>query len=109
MLETHEEFGGQERPERQMEGFRDAVQVCDFMDLGFIGLPYTWDNRQQGGDNIKVWLDRGLATQSFLSLFKDVKVWHVQTTKSDHYCSVLECSKNLPRRRGRCQFCYENM
>lgn len=110
MLEAHEQFGGQQRPEWQMDGFRDAVQACGFMDLGFIGLPYTWDNRQQATNNVKVRLDGGRATPSFLSLFKNVKVWHVQTTESDHCCLVLECSKNFARRRrGRRPFRYENM
>jgi hypothetical protein len=60
-----------------MEGFREAVQVCGFMDLGFIGLPYTWDNRQQGNDNVKIRLDRGLVSSAFLEMFNDVKVWYV--------------------------------
>lgn len=110
VLEAQEQFGGQVRPERQMEGFREAVQVCGFSDLGFIGLPYTWDNRQQGNDNIKVRLDRGLASSSFLNIFRDTKVWHVQTTESDHCCLILECVKGrLRRRRGRRRFRYENM
>lgn len=74
VLEAHEQFGGQVRPKRQMDGFREAVQTCGFEDLGFIGLPYTWDNRQQGCDNIKVRLDRGLATADFLDLFRNSKV-----------------------------------
>jgi hypothetical protein len=37
-----------------MDGFRDVVGECGFHDLGFIGLTYTWDNRQQGDQNIKV-------------------------------------------------------
>ena len=67
------------------------LSVCGFNDLGFIGLPYIWDNRQDAEHNIKVRLDRGLATDSFLSLFRDVKVWHVQTTTSDHCALVVEC------------------
>ena len=46
ILDASEQFGGQVRPERQMDGFRGAVTDCGFMDLGFIGLPFTWDNRQ---------------------------------------------------------------
>jgi hypothetical protein len=97
VLEAHEQFGGQTRLERQMDGFREAVQVCGFSDLGFIGLPYTWDNRQHGSDIVKVWLDRGLASLAFLELFKDTKVWHVQTTESDHCFLMLECHQNQPR------------
>jgi hypothetical protein len=56
--------------------------ICGFTDLGYIGLPYTWDNRQEAGDrNVKVRLDRGLANDPSLNLFRQVKVWHVQNTR----------------------------
>lgn len=48
VLEAHEQFGGQGRPERQKEGFRGVVEACNFVDLDYIGLPYTRDNRQHG-------------------------------------------------------------
>ena len=108
-LRAEEQIGGQGRSERQMEVFREAVQTCSLVDLGFIGLPYTWDNMQQGDANIKVRLDRGLATADFLDLFHSVKVWHVQTTESDHCCLVLECSQGGRGRRRRKGFRYENM
>jgi hypothetical protein len=47
-LDAREQFGGLPRSEQQMDGFCDAVNICGFTDLGFLGLPYTWDNRQQG-------------------------------------------------------------
>lgn len=74
-----------------MDGFRDAVSICGFSDLGFIGLPYTWDNRQQGSQNIKSRLDRAFANGAFSEMFRDTKVWHIQTTESDHYCLIIEC------------------
>lgn len=74
ILHATEQFGGVGRSERQMEGFREAVAMCGFSDLGFIGLPYTWDNRQDDDHNVKVRLDRGLATDGFLDLFREVKV-----------------------------------
>lgn len=91
-------------------GFREAVEVCGFADLGYIGLPYTWDNRQQGRSNVKVRLDRGLANAKFLNLFQSVKVWHVQTTQSDHCCLVVEGLKGSnSRNHKRRAFQYENM
>lgn len=102
--------GGAQRPERQMDGFRDAVSACGFSDLGFVGLPYTWDNRQQGGHNIKVRLDRAFANASFEDLFKKIRVVHEQTTESDHCCLVIECSRsNQGKGRRRRRFRYENM
>ena len=88
-MSSSEGRGGQ-RGKRRALG---AVQACSFVDLDYIRLPYTWDNRQHSGDNMKVRLDRGLASATFLSLFRDVKVWHVQTTESDHCYLVLKCSK----------------
>ena len=55
----------------------------------------TWDNRQAGHHNIKVRLDRGLASDSFLDLFREVKIWHVQNTLSDHCCLIAECLEHI--------------
>ena len=70
ILEATEQFGGVTRPEGQMDGFREAVSTCGFTDLGFIGLPYTWDNRQHGSRNVKARLDRALADADFFILFQ---------------------------------------
>ncbi|GJM99752.1 hypothetical protein PR202_ga16882 [Eleusine coracana subsp. coracana] len=78
VLEASEQAGGITRPERQMEGFRNTVEVCGFHGLGYIGSQYTWDNRQDGGRNVKVRLDRGLATSPFLDMFPETNVWHLQ-------------------------------
>jgi hypothetical protein len=110
ILDAGEQFGGNTCPEQQMEGFRDAVEVCGFTDLGYIGVPYTWDNRQQGDDNIKVRLDRGFENGSFLNLFQMVKLWHVQTTESDHCALIIECQMQAGCAAGkRKPFRYENM
>jgi hypothetical protein len=49
------------RPESQMSLFRDAILLCELKDLGFSGLPFTYDNRRSGRANVKVRLDRALA------------------------------------------------
>lgn len=100
ILEAKEQFGGVQRPKRQMDGFRDAVVACGFFDLGFSGLPYTWDNRQQGAYNIKVRLDRAFANSTFADRYRDLKVSHVQTSESDHCCLLIECYRSK-RGRGR--------
>lgn len=111
VLAADEQFGGQRRPECQMEGFREVVDFFGFIDLGYIGLPYTWDNRQQGEHHIKVRLYRGFANGAFLKLFQEVKMWHLQTTESDHCALLIECTKNCQwrRKRRRKRFWYENM
>lgn len=110
VLEATEQFGGLVRPERQMEGFREAVAVCGFTDLGFIGLPYTWDNRQEGDRNVKVRLDRVFANDVISMVFDEIKVWHIQTAESDHCGLLLECRrKGDGRGKPNRPFRYENM
>jgi hypothetical protein len=82
-----EQTGAEEREEWCMEGFRDTMDYCGFSDLGYKGLPYTWDNRRECAQNVKVRLDRGLADEAWLDLFGESSVTHVQTTESDH-CAV---------------------
>jgi hypothetical protein len=43
-LEEH--FSAHEREHWQIEAFQQVVPDCHLVDLGFNGLPYTWDNRQ---------------------------------------------------------------
>jgi hypothetical protein len=111
VLHAREQIGGQGRTdEQQMDGFREAVAFCGLSDLGYIGLPNIWDNREQDGNNTKVRLDRGLVSAEFLNLFSTVKVWHVQTTESDHCSLVLECSQTEGRRNKKKRTIrYENM
>ena len=44
ILHVEEQMGGNDREEWCMSGFREAVEYCGFSDLGYRGLPFTWDN-----------------------------------------------------------------
>ena len=94
ILDANQQFGGAQREEWKMEGFRDAVNYCRFSDLGYTGLPCTWDNRQDGNRNIKVRLDRGLGDDRFMEMFDNSSVTHVQTTKPDHCALMIGISKS---------------
>jgi hypothetical protein len=111
VLSATEQFGGNDREEWKMEGFRDAIDYCRMADLGYIGLPYTWDNRQQEGANIKVRLDRGLGDDTFIDLFDKTTVSHIQTTKSDHCALLIKVSRSewLGGSNLRRPFRFENM
>lgn len=64
-----EHFSIHPRPDWQMRGFRECLDYCSFQDLGWRGVPFTWDNRQQGSSNVKARIDRAVANADFLSLF----------------------------------------
>jgi hypothetical protein len=111
VLDASEQIGGNERQDWMMEGFRETVDYCRFSDLGYSGLPYTWNNKQMAPNNIKVRLDRGLGDDRFLDVFDSTTVRHIQTTSSDH-CGLLIQIKRSEWLQGSGSdrpFRYENM
>jgi hypothetical protein len=59
------------RPVNQMEAFREVLFDCNLSDLGFSGMPYTYDNRRLGRANVKVRLDRAVACPQWRDLYAD--------------------------------------
>lgn len=111
---AEEQIGGNERETWQMTAFQDAVNDCQLTDLGYHGLPYTWDNRQEADRNVKVRLDRGFGDDKFMEIMGESEVFHVPLVESDHCGLLVEVRENeLARRRRRRRkpkpFRYENM
>ena len=52
ILYADEKQGWLDRPERQMLGFRDALDFCRLKDLGYTGYAFTWCNRRPGNQNV---------------------------------------------------------
>ena len=65
--------GGRPRPHHQMQLFHDALDECSFMDLGFVGFPFTWHKHFA---KFTIWerLDRAMATNEWFSMFPGTKV-----------------------------------
>ena len=59
IIRAEEKQGWLDRPERQMQGFRDAIDFGGLKDLGFNGFPFTWCNKRPGDQNVWVRLDEG--------------------------------------------------
>ncbi|KAG2561483.1 hypothetical protein PVAP13_8KG161604 [Panicum virgatum] len=114
LLAAEEQIGANEREQWQMAAFSDAVNDCRLMDLGYHGLPYTWDNRQDADRNVKARLDRALGDDKFLESFGDTEVFHIPLAESDHCGILVEVRQKTLVRPGRGRrkakpFRYENM
>jgi hypothetical protein len=83
-----EHFSASRRNERQMSEFRETLAFCDLHDLGYRGTPWTFDNKKEGKKNVKVRLDRAVASPSWNSKFPDAFVRHLVSSRSDH-CPIL--------------------
>ena len=56
-----EKLGGSSSSQAQMQLFRDVIDECGFMNLGFAGSQFTWKKHFSNGHSVWERLDRGLA------------------------------------------------
>ena len=89
-----------------MDGFREAVNLCGFQDLDFLGPQYTWCNMRDNCDRVYLRLDRAFANSNWSNKFSNCKVYHVVDSTSDHCILRITDSIASPPRRNR-RFHYE--
>ena len=108
LLNSSEKLSCRPAPPRQLDVFRAALEHCNLVDLGFIGYPYTWNNRRLGTANTKERLDRAVANQMWRSKFPGTSVNHIVSHTSDHLPLILQ-NKEPPKLgyKGRRGFKFE--
>ena len=84
IIRQDEKVGGGVRPYNQMQLFREVIDECGFMDLGYVGSKFTWARHFENGSSIWERLDRGLATNSWFLQFPGTKVHHLRFDSSNH-------------------------
>jgi hypothetical protein len=105
----YEHFSETKRGEKQMADFREVLEWCGLRDVGFSGVPWTYNNNKPGSRNVKVRLDRGVANQDWLNRFFDAAVIHLTSPCSDHCPLLLQVQREeFSSSSGRQQY-YEIM
>ncbi|XP_074295385.1 uncharacterized protein LOC141623208 [Silene latifolia] len=78
------EMRGGERPQWQMNNFRNAVDDCGLRDIVFEGHPFTFDNGQVGDDNRQSRIDQAMVTENWQELYPFARLIHLTREWSDH-------------------------
>jgi hypothetical protein len=60
------------------------------------GVPWTFDNKQQGDRNVKVRLDKAVASPAWSAMFLEHRLHHLVSSRSDH-CPILVFSDLVTR------------
>lgn len=84
ILNEEEKKGGIRTAISKMLRFRDCIAQCRLVDLGFAGHPFTWTNRRFGRQFICERLDRALANADWCNSFPNAKLYHLNSSSSDH-------------------------
>ena len=89
MISEDEKLGGLSDNRTRMMAFRNCLDNCGLMDLGFHGPRFTWTNKSPVWQtNIKERLDRRVANTEWTLLCPSAEIHHLPRVKSDH-CPIL--------------------
>ena len=76
-----------------MERFREALDECGLLDLGFVSNKFTWSKNYPNGGIVWKRLDKAVSTTQWFDCFLVTKVHTLACTSSDHlspfYSKVL--------------------
>ena len=103
ILWSHEKLGLGPRQECKMKEFRDLLDECGFVDLGFIGEKFTWRGKRSGGLVLER-LDRATASNEWFFRFPGIKVHHLPTHSSDHKAILIKSDGITPRQNHSFKF-----
>ena len=74
----------------QMDEFYIALERCNLADLGFLGYPFTWNNKRPGHANTRQRLDRAVANAEWRLKFPATTVTHLFSHASNHLPIILQ-------------------
>lgn len=78
VLRPDEHQGVGQRSNAQIQAFREVLDVCMLLDLGFRGNVWTFEKKVTGGSYTKCRLDRALASTAWLARFPSAAVTHLR-------------------------------
>ena len=104
ILSCEEKWGGNRPVASRIREFRDCLNDCNMIDMGFSGPKFTWSNCHDISSLIMERLDRVVANTDWRLLYPDASVTHLPRTHSDHcpllltLCPINSCSFPRPFR-----------
>lgn len=106
-----EKKGGKIKEWHQMRRFREVLEICGLLDLGYMGSPFTWSNGRRGEDNIREKLDRALSNAAWKTIYQKIHIKHLARYKSDHSPLIVYCEHKAQQQEGQrrqCMFRFEH-
>ncbi|KAA3475803.1 reverse transcriptase [Gossypium australe] len=106
ILYGFEKKGGVQREQRRMDAFRDTLEECQLMDIGYSGTWFTWERGNLLETNIRERWDRRVANEKWITLFPMGNIQHLPYSMSDH-CPLLISTDHTTEYSGNQKFHFE--
>lgn len=90
----NEKFGGRHPNRRKMEAYRDCMNRCGLIDIGFSGPKFIWTNKRKTNP-IFIRLDRAWVSSEWLACFPDSQLTNLPRITSDHSPILLQTNPPL--------------
>ena len=87
-LVQEDKFGGRGVSVSRSLAFKDCLDNCSMVDMGFSGPRFTWTNKRDVSNLIFERIDRFFMNPDWCVLYPEAKVTHLPRYHSDH-CPVL--------------------
>ena len=89
-LNTNDKFSGRDISVNRYLLFKECLDKCNMIDLGFSGPRFTWTNRKEMNALIQERIDHFFVNPEWFSLFSEAKVTHLTRCHSGHCLVLLE-------------------
>ncbi|KAH0649354.1 hypothetical protein KY285_034602 [Solanum tuberosum] len=91
ILDPEEKMGGKTHKMRDSLDFSSCMDAYEVVDLGFIGLKFTWCNNRKPQKIIWKMLDKMFINDDWAEIFHTNQVNHLGRTGSDHRPLLINC------------------
>ncbi|XP_043816251.1 uncharacterized protein LOC122724655 [Manihot esculenta] len=102
-----EKEGGATLPDYFIQGFRQALEDNNFIQIPIVGSFFTWEKGRESNNLIREKLDRALATEDWTRKFTNVVCSIVHIPRSDHKPLVINTAPK-DNRGDRRRFRFDN-
>lgn len=89
-LSNADKFGGRVANSSWSLLFKECLNKCNMVDLGFLGPRFTWTNRREVQNLIQERIDRFFVNSDWCLLYPEARVTHLTKCHSNHCLVLLE-------------------
>jgi len=89
-LTEGDKFGGRGVSVNRTLHFKECLDACSMIDIGFSGSRFTWTNRRDIQALIQERIDKFFVNSQWCLMYSKARVAHLTRCHSDHYPVLLE-------------------